>query len=209
MQQYLATHPDVAAAVDAGLINAYDHFVLYGASEDRAPVPAFDVQFYLSQNPDVAAAVADGLISAVEHFLQFGRGEPRNVMLGIDLAAYMQANPDIAAAVEAGHISPLDHLLNYVLPEGRDLGNGVNLALFQNDPNFTTALAGGDLDAALQRISDVAPFLPDFARPPGWTPPADTPVPVDFVPPPGTTLVFGCRRNHIHRGRYIRHVPSL
>lgn len=190
VQHYLLANTDVAQAVADGLLNAYDHFTLFGASESRAPIEAFDVSFYLTQNPDVAAAVALGQLTAVEHFLQFGRGEPRNVMLGIDLAAYLEANADLNAAFQAGLLSPLDHLLNHGLSEARNLGNGVNLALFQDDPIFQTAIASGDFDGALERVSDVAPFLPGFVRPPGWIPTADMLIPLDFVPTPGTKLVI-------------------
>src|SRR5690606_30280841 len=86
--------------------------------------------------------------------------------------------------------------------EGRDLGNGVSLGQFQNDPVFLQALAGGNVLQALTRVADVAPFIPTFQRPEGWTPAANTPIPTNFVPtedfklivppevtvPPGTDL---------------------
>ena len=188
---YLAQNPDVAAAVEAGLMTAYEHFEQFGAHESRSPVPYFDVEFYLLQNPDIAAAVEQGLISATEHFLQFGQGEPRAISPFFDLAAYMAANPDVAEAVAAGLMSPLGHLLTNGFAEGRDLGNGVSLAQFQNDPVFQNAInQGGSVFDVLNRVAEVAPFLPSFQPPPGWTPAANTPIPVDFVPPQGTTLVI-------------------
>src|SRR5690606_10907150 len=42
----------------------------------------------------------------------------------------------------------------------------------------------------LDRVAEVAPFLPTFVPPTGWEAPADTPIPVDFVPPEGTKLVI-------------------
>src|SRR5690606_15003269 len=33
-------------------------------------------------------------------------------------------------------------------------------------------------------------FLPSFQPPAGWQAPADTPIPIDFIPPPGTKLVI-------------------
>ncbi|WP_276808610.1 hypothetical protein [Castellaniella defragrans] len=186
-QWYLDQNPDVAAAVAAGLTTAYQHFMAYGQYESRAPSTLFDPAFYLGQNPDVAAAVAAGLASAYEHFLLYGQSEPRTISPFIDLAAYANANPDLAA-VEG--LNLYQHLVTYGLHENRDLGNGITLSQFANDPVFNAALADPDhILEALARIAEVAPFLPDFQPPEGWTPPADTPIPTDFVPPEGLLLV--------------------
>src|SRR5690606_4273710 len=77
-QWYLQQNPDVAEAVQQGLISAETHFNLFGKHEGRAPGPFFDPEFYLKQNPDVAAAVEAGLITAYDHFEQFGVSEARN-----------------------------------------------------------------------------------------------------------------------------------
>lgn len=187
---YLAANPDVAEAVQAGLISAYDHFMQYGASESRSPLSLFDPEFYLAQNPDVAAAVEAGLITATEHFLLYGQGEPRQINPFINLGDYMNANADIAEAAANGAISPLTHLLTHGAAEGRDLGNGINLGIFANDPKFQEAVQSSNLQAALERVEEVAPFLPTFEPPAGWEPPADTPIPTDFTPPEGTKLVI-------------------
>src|SRR5690606_29684389 len=50
--------------------------------------------------------------------------------------------------------------------------------------------SSGNLQAALERVEEVAPFLPTFVPPPNWVPPADTPIPTDFTPPEGTKLVI-------------------
>src|SRR5690606_32251390 len=47
-----------------------------------------------------------------------------------------------------------------------------------------------DIAQALQRVSDVAPFIPTFQRPEGWAPPSNLPVPVDFVPVDGQLLAI-------------------
>ncbi|MFA7670254.1 MAG: hypothetical protein WCX93_12985, partial [Burkholderiaceae bacterium] len=54
---YLDQNPDVAAAVEAGLTTAQDHYEQFGKFEGRAPGPLFDPQAYLAANLDVAAAV--------------------------------------------------------------------------------------------------------------------------------------------------------
>lgn len=190
VDQYLNANPDVAEAVTNRELTAHDHFMLYGASEGRAPSTLFDTTFYLSQNPDVAAAVEEGAMSAIEHFLQYGQSEPRPFSPFIDLGAYLEANSDVAEAVEAGHMSALDHLMLYGASEGRDLGNGVKLSIFADDDTFKEALAAGDVQGALERVGEVAPFLPTFVPPTDWEAAADTPIPTDFVPPEGTKMVI-------------------
>lgn len=190
-QHYLANNPDVAAAVAQGTIRAWDHFELFGGDEGRSPTPLFDPGFYLQQNPDVAAAIANGQIaSAVQHFLLFGLSEFRAINPAIDLGRYLNANPDLAEAVANGQVNPLDHLLQYGVAEGRNLGNGVSLADFSNDPGFTQALGNGNAVQALARVGAVAPFLPTFERPAAWTPPENTPIPLDFVPPANASITL-------------------
>lgn len=83
-------------------------------------------------------------------------------------------------------LNPLEHIL--VQYEGRDLGNGINIYIFASEPQFQNMLDEG-IENALERIINVAPFLPTFEPPPGWEPPADTPVPTDFTPPEGVKIV--------------------
>ncbi|MCC2596695.1 hypothetical protein LKR43_10120 [Pusillimonas sp. MFBS29] len=182
---YLAQNPDVAEAQAAGQITAYDHFVAYGSSEGRSPLALFDSAFYLAHNPDVDGA--EGL-NAVQHFMLYGHSEARYIAPYLDLGAYLDANTDVADAVAEG-TSALGHLLHYGIFEGRDLGNGVDLSIFVDDPVFAAAQASGDGWAAMARVAAVAAFLPDFVRPEGWTPAADTPIPLDFVPIDGVKLI--------------------
>lgn len=186
-QQYLNDNPDVAQAVLAGLITAWDHFELFGGAEGRSPTPLFDEQFYLQQNPDVALAITNGMIqSAAQHFVLFGQGEPRAINPAIDLGKYLNSNPDLGEAATNGVINAFDHLMQFGINEGRDLGNGVKLSDFSSDPKFAESLTNGLIEQALNRVKEVAPFIPSFERPAGWTPPANTPIPVDFVPPAGS-----------------------
>lgn len=75
---YLSENPDVAAAVNAGLIAVVEHYVRFGEAEGRDPSSAFDSDFYAETNPDVAAAVeADVFDTLFEHFLLFGEAEGR------------------------------------------------------------------------------------------------------------------------------------
>lgn len=180
---YLQQNPDVAAAVQSGLINAFDHFMSYGQNENRSPSLFFDPDVYLANSPDIAAALEAGLItSAFEHFLLYGQYEPRNISPFLDLKAYLDANPDVAAAVRAGLTTAFDHFINHGFTEGRDLGNGISLAQFANDPEAQLAIRNGDVNALMDRISEVAPFLPTYEPPAGYEIPSNIPIPVDFVP---------------------------
>ena len=186
---YLATQPDVRAAVEAGAITAFDHFILFGAKEGRSPAPLFNVDFYLTHNPDVQTAVNAGVISAVEHLIHYGSGEPRQINPFIHLGDYLNANPDLAEAAANSGLNALTHLLNYGVAEGRDLGKGIQLRFFANDPVFLQAVADGNAVAVLERVGHIASFLPSFVPPKGWHPAPDTPLPVDFSPIDGLYLV--------------------
>jgi hypothetical protein len=53
------------------------HFLLYGASEGRAPGPLFNAQQYVLDNPDVAQSKINPLI----HYINHGRKEGRDVRM--------------------------------------------------------------------------------------------------------------------------------
>jgi len=119
---YLATNPDIAAAVRSGAIaSGWVHFNLYGQYEGRNPSMYFNQAYYLAQNPDVAAALNAGLIkSAFQHFLVYGQREGRKASVNFSEAYYLARYPDIAAAVASGALrSGLEHYILYGQFEGR------------------------------------------------------------------------------------------
>jgi len=185
---YLDENPDVADVVDGGAMSVYEHYQDYGMDEGRSPLASFDADHYLLANPDIAEAVEAGHISAAKHFLSHGVSENRPLSPVISMAAYLALNADVAAAVEAGETTALGHLLTHGLEEGRNLGNGISAVQFGNDPVYQEAMAAGDDDAVLARMSEVAPFLPAFSAPEDFELPADWPIPQDFVPPEGVLL---------------------
>lgn len=187
-QSYLNQNPDVAEAVEAGHFSAYEHFQTFGAAEDRSPLASFDPEYYLYANPDVAAVVEAGDLTATRHFQLFGMNEGRSISPAISLGAYLAANPDVQEAVDNGVFTAWEHLSLLGIAEGRDLGQGVSTALFANDSTFQLALAQGRMDDALARLTNVAPFLPEFEAPADFQLPADWPIPQNYVHPEGSLL---------------------
>lgn len=181
---YLETNPDLQGME----LSAYEHYQAFGIDEGRSPLDSFDLEHYLLANPDVAEAVGDNPAAGVRHFLTFGVNEDRSLNSVVSVAAYLAANLDVQEAVEAGQTNGLAHMLTYAAVEGRDLGNGVSAAQFANDPVYKAAVAEGDTDAALSRMAEVAPFLPQFEGPEGFELPADWPIPQDFQPLEGVLL---------------------
>jgi len=121
---YLASNPDVAAAVQGGVFaSAHDHYQRVGYAEGRAgaPDPAVDQAYYLEVNADVAAAVQAGqFASALDHFIRIGRAEGRDPTPLFDSGFYLTSNPDVAAAVAGGGIaSAYDHYQSFGAGEGR------------------------------------------------------------------------------------------
>lgn len=180
---YLRANPDVAEAVSNGFINAFEHFMSFGMYEGRAASNFFNPSVYATANSDVAAAVAAGMFKSMfEHFLLHGQYEPRNTAAFFDLKGYLDANPDVAEAVRSGHTTGFDHFINHGYAEGRKLGNGIDLAQFASDLKAQAAIRNADYSELMDRVAEVAPFLPSFVAPQGYTTPKDTPLPADFTP---------------------------
>jgi hypothetical protein len=66
---YLRTYPDV----ERSGIGAAEHFLLFGAPENRNPGPRFDTAAYLRNNPDVAGSGLNPLV----HYIAHGQAEGR------------------------------------------------------------------------------------------------------------------------------------
>ena len=79
---YLYKYPDVA---NSGYKDdPYTHYVKYGKSEGRLPIPPIPKEYnegdYLELNPDIAAAVEKGTYSSgLHHYISYGFKENRKV----------------------------------------------------------------------------------------------------------------------------------
>ncbi|MFO7031802.1 phosphodiesterase [Limnospira fusiformis CCALA 023] len=110
---YLANNPDVAQAVDLGVISSgFEHFIESGQFQVRQPTPLYDELYYLTTNPDVAALVNVGAIaSGFQHFINFGQRERRNPSILFNTDFYIDEYPFIQAAIEAGDITAIEHFV--------------------------------------------------------------------------------------------------
>ena len=79
---YLYKYPDVAKSGYKD--DPYIHYVKYGKSEGRLPIPPIPKEYkesdYLELNPDVAAAVENGsYTSGLHHYIMYGFKDNRKV----------------------------------------------------------------------------------------------------------------------------------
>ncbi len=59
--------------IDPALMDPFEHYVTYGASEGRQPSAAFDSSWYLREYPDVR----DSGLTSIVHYLRVGKAEGR------------------------------------------------------------------------------------------------------------------------------------
>ncbi|SDG60324.1 ABC transporter ATP-binding protein [Thalassobaculum litoreum] len=93
---------------------------------------------------------------------------------------YLAENPDVADAVVKDVTAPWLHYTIHGIWEGRSPGNGIELRYFDGDPVFQSAKQRSDAAAAMDRIAEVAPFLPGFRAPANWRRPANLRRPLNF-----------------------------
>lgn len=122
---YLTQNPDVAQAVNAGVLNAEQHYLQFGQFEGRNPNSVFNTSGYVAANPDVVSAVAGRVFdSYLQHFEMYGVNEGREPGANtFNEANYLAANTDVADAVAAGVFSSgFEHFVLFGSSEGRDNG---------------------------------------------------------------------------------------
>jgi hypothetical protein len=142
---YLNAHPDVAAAVTAGVFaSGAEHYALFGQAEGRAVDLVFDAQCYLADNPDVAAAVTAGVFaSASEHYELHGSAENRSLNPLFDGEYYLTQNEDVANAVTSGAFeSAYHHFVLYGDQEGRAASVFFDTATYRSEQGL-----GSDVSA--------------------------------------------------------------
>ncbi|WP_420338972.1 5'-nucleotidase C-terminal domain-containing protein [Roseibium sp.] len=140
---YLAQNPDVAAAIEAGVIgSAEEHFNLFGFQEGRDPNAHFDTSFYLEQNPDVAAAG----VNPFDHYNLLGESEGRSPNSLFDPVFYAEQYPDIVAA----GVSLFEHFINFGASEGRSPNASIASQLESGFDTEAYLAANPDVAAAIE-----------------------------------------------------------
>lgn len=81
--QYVASHPDLIAAIGANQDAGAAHYINHGRAEGRA-TDLFDAAQYLANYADLRAAFGTDEQAAVIHFLTYGAAEGRtdDVLIG-------------------------------------------------------------------------------------------------------------------------------
>lgn len=157
--RYLLQNPDVAAAVQAKIISAEDHFRKFAGNESRSGVTLLDPKYYADNNPDVAAAVAAGTTTAVDHFLGFGQGEGRNPSKNFNTSDYLAANPDVAEAVKARKLNAFEHFAKFGQFEERSPNITYNPRLYLEDnPDVKDAVSQGIFRSGTQHFLNNGQF---------------------------------------------------
>lgn len=166
---YLANNPDVAIAVNRGLVGTgWQHYTLFGRAEGRsidAPLEYefFNETYYLANNPDVARAVNAGLVgTGWQHYLVHGQAEGRQYLTpegygDFSEENYLLNNPDVALAIHAGRLGTgWEHYQQYGRTENRSyaqsaereqIGFDEDLYL-ANNPDVAQAVEAGEFIAS-------------------------------------------------------------
>ncbi len=77
--EYAEMNPDVAAAFGTDENKLFEHYLVFGIDENRAPSKTFDVNAYASSYPDLQVAFGDNVDSYILHYATFGQKENRTL----------------------------------------------------------------------------------------------------------------------------------
>lgn len=148
-QYYLTANPDVAQAMNQGLLpSGLEHFNKFGQFEKRNPSAFFDTLDYLQRYPDVATAVNAEQISTIQHFLSFGQLEKRDPSVFFDTEFYLDFYPDVDEAVSSGQITAIQHFLSFGQFEKRDpIIEFFTDTYLSDNPDVAQAVSGGQTTA--------------------------------------------------------------
>ena len=115
---YIASHPDLIAALGYNLEAAQIHYAQFGFQEGRV-IDAFAEEQYLASSDDLIAAVGYDLEAATQHYINFGYVEGRDSLLGFDAGAYIASHEDLINAFGDDLAAGRQHYIRHGYHEGR------------------------------------------------------------------------------------------
>jgi hypothetical protein len=114
---YIASYPDLIAALGTDTAAAQRHYELYGKAEGRT-LNGFDALQYGASNPDLAKQYGNDAHALALHYIQTGYAQGRPTT-GFDALEYGASYPDLALAYAADATALRRHYLEYGAKEGR------------------------------------------------------------------------------------------
>ncbi|MBU6378578.1 MAG: choice-of-anchor D domain-containing protein, partial [Gammaproteobacteria bacterium] len=158
--KYVASNPDLIQAFGTDLAKAREHYLTYGASENR-PL-TFDPLRYTASHGDLIESTGLDLEKSVRHYIEKGYTEGRQVTF--DPAAYLKLNPDLAGAVSLE--AAVKHYLEKGYSEGRATSNdpvmqvnvsalsfGTQVLTLSTTPRVVTIRNAGAADLIVSGVS--------------------------------------------------------
>jgi hypothetical protein len=149
--QYIASNPDLIAALGANAAAGEQHYLAFGEAEERE-TDTFDEQQYLANNEDVREAFGDDPDAATAHYIQFGFAEGRiddELPEGFDGLQYIASNPDLIEALGADPFAGQRHYAAFGEAEERETDTFDEAQYLANYEDLQAAF-GDDTEAATQ-----------------------------------------------------------
>ena len=148
--QYIASNPDLIAALGADRAAGAAHYLASGHSEDR-DIDSFSETKYLQKYADLRAAFGSNVQLATQHFIQFGSAEGRTDDAAspaqINGRQYIASHPDLIAAFGTDAAAGQAHYVNFGQSEGRALDTFDETQYLANYADLRAAF-GNDTGAA-------------------------------------------------------------
>lgn len=146
-----------------GLRNGYDHYLIYGAREERDASLFFSTKLFIRENPDFLYDKHNGaFLSFLENYTDPTIAE-RRTSACFDPEWYMRAYPDVAEHIREWR-HPLRHYLGNATPGAFDPNPFFSERFYvQANPDVATVVAGGDFRNAYEHFLRYGQY--EFRRP--------------------------------------------
>ena len=142
---YIASYPDLRAALGPDAAAGRQHYEAFGQAEGRTI--AFSGLLYTAANPDLIVALGTDTVAAIRHYIQYGADENRPTRF--DALAYIASNPDLRQAFGADEAAGAEHYILYGLAEQRPTASFDAFGYTAANPDLLAAF-GPDAHAATE-----------------------------------------------------------